>query len=77
MEAFKIVNQLRADGGLRQNQLNGGERIARVAVEHRKEGLVSFGRIESVLVSPPVAQLSASPEIALTARPRNSRNLSA
>lgn len=45
----KIVNQLRTDVGLRQNQLNGGNRIARVTVEHRKEGLVAFGGIEKFL----------------------------
>src|SRR5208282_2414840 len=33
----QIVNQLGADGRLGQNQLNGGKRIASVAIEHCKE----------------------------------------
>ena len=45
----QVVDQLGADGGLGQHQLNRGERIAGIAVEHRKERLVGFGRLEALL----------------------------
>ena len=44
---IQIVDQLRADRGLGQNQLNGGEGIAGIAVQHRKERQVFFGRLEA------------------------------
>src|SRR5437762_6898010 len=40
----QVVDQLRADGGLGQNQIQRGERVARVAVQHRPECLVSHRR---------------------------------
>ena len=44
--SVQVVDQLRADGALRQNQFNRGERVVCVAAEHRKERLVSFGRLK-------------------------------
>src|SRR6266436_542639 len=40
----QVVDQLRADGGLCQNQLDGGERVAGVAVQHRQERRAFHGR---------------------------------
>src|SRR5271166_1994117 len=45
----QIVNQLGADGGLRQNQLNCGKRITCVAVEHREERQVFVGWLKAFL----------------------------
>src|SRR5271167_656317 len=45
----QVVDQLRADGGLRQNQLNGGKRVACVAIEHRKERQVFVGWLKAFL----------------------------
>src|ERR1700675_2139363 len=47
--SVQVVDQRRADGGLRQDQLDGGERIARVALEHREECAIFFHRIEAFL----------------------------
>src|SRR5271169_7036549 len=47
--SVQIVNQLGADGGLCQNQLEGGKRIASVAVEHRKERHVFVGWLKAFL----------------------------
>src|SRR5208283_3474222 len=47
--SVQVVDQLRADGGLCENQLNRGERVAGVAVKHRKECLVSLGRLKAFL----------------------------
>src|SRR5271166_1006479 len=41
--SVQIVDQLGADGGLCQNQLDGGKRIASVAIEHREERQVFVG----------------------------------
>ena len=43
----QVVDQLRANGGLCENQLNRGERVECVAVQHRKECLVSLGRLKA------------------------------
>ena len=43
----QIVDQLRADGGLCENQLNRGERVVCVVVKHRKECVVSLGRLKA------------------------------
>ena len=45
----QIVDQLGADGGLGQNQLNGGKRIASVAIEHRNERQVFVGWFKAFL----------------------------
>src|ERR1019366_4792197 len=45
----QIVNQLGTDGGLGQNQLNGGKRIASVAIKHRKERQVFVGWLKAFL----------------------------
>src|SRR5580692_8842649 len=47
--SVQVVDQRRADGGLRQDQLDGGERIARVALEHREKCVIFFRRIELLL----------------------------
>ena len=47
--SVQIVNQPGADGGLCQNQLNGGKRIASVAIEHRKERQVLVGWLKTFL----------------------------
>src|SRR5208283_5291153 len=47
--SVQIVNQLGADSGLCQNQLNGGKRIACVAIEHRKERQVFVGWLQAFL----------------------------
>src|ERR1039457_5946952 len=47
--SVQIVNQLGADGGLGQDQLNGGERIASVAIEHCQERQIFVGRLKTFL----------------------------
>src|SRR5271157_2544891 len=47
--SVQIVNQLGADGALCQNQLNGGKRIARVAIEHREERQIFVGWLKALL----------------------------
>ena len=46
--SVQIVDQLRTDGGLRQNQFDGGQRIASVAIEHRKERRVFAGGLQGL-----------------------------
>jgi len=46
--SVQIINQLRTDNGLGQNQLNGGERVARVAIENRKKRRVLFGWLKTL-----------------------------
>ena len=50
----QIVDQLRADDGLCENQLNRGERVACVVVKHRKECVVSLGRLKAFLFNQPL-----------------------
>src|SRR5450755_2171625 len=47
--SVQIIDQLGTDGGLRQNQLNGGQGIARVAIKHRKEGQVFVGGLKAFI----------------------------
>ena len=45
----QIVDQLRADGGLGENQLHGGQGIAGVTVKHGKIRIVPLGGLEIFL----------------------------
>src|ERR1700674_4132873 len=47
--SVQVVDQRRADGGLREDQLDGGERIARGALEHPEECAIFFRLIEAFL----------------------------
>ena len=43
--SVQVIDQRGADGQLRQDQFDGGERIARVAFEHPEECAIFFRRI--------------------------------
>ena len=50
---IEIVDQLRADRGLSQHKINGRSRVSRVAIEHRKECVIFFGRLEALRLHMP------------------------
>ena len=57
---IQVVDELRTDDRLGENQLNGGERVAGVAVQNRKERAVFLGGLQALLLlstrqsSPPI-----------------------
>src|SRR5262249_58690771 len=66
----EIVDELRADRLLRQNQPQRGSRLAGVVIEHREKGRKGLMRGLSLGVGGAAA---ASPSSAAAARPRYSR----
>src|ERR1700674_1320562 len=44
--SIQVIDQLRAEGRLRKNKLDGGERVASVPVEHSKKSVVVFGWLQ-------------------------------
>src|SRR5260370_19170038 len=47
--SVQIIDQLRTNDGLGQNQINGGKRVAGVAIENRKKRRVFFGWPKTLL----------------------------
>src|SRR5580700_5230499 len=46
----QIIDQLRSDGRLGENQLDGGKRVLGVALKHETEGLVAILRLQVVFL---------------------------
>ena len=45
----QVVDQLRAEGSLGKNNLDGCERVTSVPIEHGEKGVVRFGRLQASL----------------------------
>jgi len=43
---IQVVDQLRAEGSLGKNNLDGGKRVTSVPIEHGEKGVVGFGRLQ-------------------------------
>src|SRR6202011_4152296 len=48
--SIQVIDQLRADGALGKNKLNGGERVASVTFQHSEKSEVAFGWLEVFLL---------------------------
>ena len=67
--SVQVIDQLGADDGLRENQVNRGERIESVFFQHGQKCVVAFGGLKIFLPSPPASKLRPIP---LAPRPRDS-----
>src|ERR1019366_5892109 len=47
--SVQVIDQLRANGGLSENKLNRGERIASVIFQHGEKREIAFGGLEIIL----------------------------